>query len=134
MRVAGYWLLAVLMVLCAAGCGQSDGTVVGQVLESAVAPDALAVAKLTKADSNATVSSVYRLYLGADESGGMTEILRADQLDTIRIQWVAPDRLSVAMPCGRVFSFRNFFDVLSSDGQLRKRVVVSLENPGLCGQ
>jgi hypothetical protein len=122
---------AALSVLAAAGC-TSDGEVAGDVLESVKSADGSAVAKVAKTGHGATVSDVYRVYLENGETGEAAEILRADHVESIKLAWTGNDVLTISMPCGRVFAFQNFVDILQRDGSLRGTMQMKLETSGLC--
>lgn len=89
-------------------------------------------AVVTKSGYGATTSFVYRVFVSSTDNDGAQEILRADKLGTIDISWENDNTLLIQVPCGRIFKFQNFYDVLKKDGELIKRVSIVLSNNGIC--
>lgn len=121
----------VLALLAAAGCHGAE-KIVGDPVQTVESPDGVASAVVTKANGGATVSFVFRVYLRKVGASAAVEVLRADKTEGLSVTWADDRSVVVKMPCGRIFAYQNFFDVLSDDGRLLKRGAVQLETAGLC--
>lgn len=123
--------LVVLIALSFSACG-GRSSVEGEILSRTNDPDSTVTSLVARADRNATVSSVYRVYLKSAGDGAPLELLRADKVDGLKVTWEDSTTLLIAMKCGRVFFFQNFYDDLSESGKLIKRVAVKLDAGRLC--
>lgn len=134
-RVAKRFSAVFAMLCLLVACNRGADKIVGSVLESVNSPDSQLVATLTKSEHGATVSDVYRVYLSRAETDSVVaEVLRADRLDSVRIQWSDASRLTILMPCGRVFMFRNFFEAVSKGTGLSRTISVYLDTNGVCNE
>lgn len=118
------------LLVGSSGCSSSNA-IEGTVVESKANLNGFVVAKVSRANFGATVSYVYRVYVQPSGSVQVQEILRADKVSDIHVEWVG-DSLVVKMKCGRIFSFVNFATVLAADGSLVRTVPIILDTKGLC--
>jgi hypothetical protein len=125
-------LIATLLLVLLSGCAPEESQLQGDVVQSIVSPDGNVVASVTKTGMGATVSFVYRVYLRQARSNSNSELLRADNVSDVRVTWESNRQMAISMPCGRVFAFVNFFDVLDRDGALLSRIGVKLDTNGIC--
>lgn len=114
------------------GCVPSDITVHGTVLYSASTPDSSAKAILTRSDHGSTVPYVYRLYIQNPVTGNSAEVLRADHIEKIELDWLNSRTIEVKISCGRIFAYQNFVDLLTEDGKLSATVNITLSTTALC--
>jgi len=119
-------LSIVMCVYCICGCSVGDRSIQGDVLQNVPSPDASANAVLTKSANGATVSFVYRLYLQDRVTGKVAEVLRADRIGAVNIEWKGNQLVSVELSCGRIFTYQNFVDILDKDGALHRSISVAL--------
>lgn len=110
----------------------NQGIVEGDVFEKIPRPESMATVLITKAGYGVTVPWVYRIYIQPSGSNRVFEVLRADKVQDLNAVWEPDDVLAIKMKCGRIFSFQNFFDVLSAEGKLVKRLIIKLETSGPC--
>lgn len=123
----------ILLLLFAVGpcaCGPST-KIEGEVLATQASPGGLAVATLSRAAHGATVADVYRIYMGTADSVAVTELMRADKVQGIYIQWRDATTLVVHMKCGKVFQFSNFFYIRPESDKLIL-ISVLLDAAGPC--
>lgn len=116
------------------GCGRWGKPIQGEEIEREPAPGAAVVAITTKANYGATVPYVFRVYLQQTHSpDDADELLRADNVIGLQIEWEASGALLIRMRCGRIFAYRNFSDIIE-DGELVARIPVRLEAAVLCDE
>jgi hypothetical protein len=93
--------------------------------------DAKASAIVEKVEGDATVSTVHLVsILGKSNGEKPVEVLKMDKGDAPQVVWLEDGSLSIAVPCGQIYSFKNF-TVLQSENSFEK-VSVRLQNDGLC--
>lgn len=114
------------------GCAPGKTTVHGAVLYSASTPDSSAKAILTRSDHGSTVPYVYRLYIQNPVTGNSAEVLRADHVEKIELDWLNSRTIEVKLSCGRIFAYQNFVDLLTEDGKLSATVNITLSTTALC--
>ena len=127
---------AILFCLALSGCGllglpskSASGAVVQRVPSPTGDLDALVT---RSSDGGATVSTTFRIYLERKSDGLKYQILQADKVyHPIVLKWQDKNHLSIGIPCGQIFSYQNFFDLMKS-GDLVYEVSVALQNSGLC--
>jgi hypothetical protein len=125
----GLWFAA---LLCACGPERSEDTTIrGDVLERHPnnAGDIIAVIA-RDASGNATVGYVWRVYMHGHR--GPTEVLTAVKTEGITASWVAEDKLRIAMPCGQIQHFMNFYDQFDEHDVWTKRISIELLASGIC--
>ena len=77
------------------------------------------------------MSRVYRVYLINMARGTSQLLMLADKTDGVTATWTASG-IEILMPCGRIFEFTNFGDLLDKSGNLKARVEVVLPRTPLC--
>ena len=125
--------LALVVLVCSVwACEPRTDVVEGEIVQRMAHSDGALVAIVAKANYGATVPYVYRVYLQSSDSSISAEILRADRLIDIYVEWEDNNTLVIRMRCGRIFKFKNFFYVTGTDGQLLAQIPVILDTEGLC--
>lgn len=124
------WLTYV-SVFALLACGE-QALLEGEVVSTVSDPENVVTVSVTREGHGATVPWVYRVYVQPTTGDGAHELLRADKAQDLTAAWLKPDTLRISMKCGRIFMFQNFFDVMTVDGALKKRITVQLDNGGLC--
>jgi hypothetical protein len=123
----------ILILIITSGCKPRGDIVEGDVVERKPSPDSTVVALITRANYGATVPYVYRVYLQpSDPSAAAKQLLQADKMEDMHVDWEQNGTLLIRMPCGRIFAFTNFLYVLGKDGKLVTRIPVKLDTGGLC--
>jgi hypothetical protein len=77
------------------------------------------------------VADVYRVYLNDADSGPVRELVRADKVDGMHIEWSNAKTLEVRMKCGKIFQFTNFFYVRDANGN-PEQISIMLSTTGPC--
>jgi len=73
----------------------------------------------------------YRVYVAAiDRDQGGDEVLRTNAGDGVAMAWIDKDTLKLTITCGRVFAFRNVFEITNADGELERRMSIRLDAEG----
>jgi hypothetical protein len=124
--------IATLLLMSLSGCAPDEGRLRGDVVQSISSPNGSVVASVTKTGMGATVPFVYRVYLRQSGSQNNSELLRADNVSDIRVTWESDQHLVISMPCGSIFQFVNFFDVLDRNGEFNYRIGIRLDTSGIC--
>ncbi|MHB1056517.1 MAG: hypothetical protein ACYC0F_01370 [Rhodanobacter sp.] len=94
--------------------------------------DSNVYAIVTRSGEGATTDFAYHVYVGKSKKfNKKNEILLADNLKGLDLFW-DNSHLTIKMDCGRVFRYRNFFDILDESGQLSKEISINLAVPGPC--
>lgn len=80
---------------------------------------------ITKGNTDATVSDVYRVYLISEKkTQSPILVLKADNLDDIKAEWIGDTQIKISLKCGRVFQFTNFADLFSAENYQRVEVIM----------
>jgi hypothetical protein len=123
-------ILFVLFGVALCACGSST-KIEGEILDAQASPGGRAVATLSRTTHGATVADVYRVYIGTADSEAITELVRADKVEGLYIEWRDATTLVVHMKCGKVFRFTNFFYVRTASDKLTL-ISVLLHTAGPC--
>lgn len=108
--------LVILVGAEACSCRGPATSIEGEIVEVRTSPGGRAVATLSKAQHGATIADVYRVYLKEVGSGHVNELVRADSVKGMHIEWSDERILVVRMQCGKIFRFTNFFYVRDTSG------------------
>lgn len=127
----GLTSIAAASCMLITACSPKVANIEKQALAKETPPDGVATAYLSVESHGATVADVYHVYLQASESDSVTEVLRADRAEGIRIEWVSRTSLAIRMDCGRVVKFKNAFYVQRPSDQLLQIAIV-LDTRGPC--
>ena len=103
------------------------------VVDTKSSPDGAVVATIERDNGGATTSYFYRVLL-RQKNGDATEILSAYDTEPVALTWQSNDLLTLAMPCGKVVNFRNFFAVIDAAKQTGRDIEIKLDNSGLCAK
>lgn len=124
---------AILFITVGMGLGAcgSAASIEGEVLKVQASPDGKVIATLSKAGYGATVSYVYRVYLHGVDSDTIAEIVRADKVSGIDVEWSNATTLAIRMECGRIHRFTNFFYTRNVKDNF-DQIAITLSVPGLC--
>jgi hypothetical protein len=126
--IANVTLMALLTAV--AGCTRPvaiEGKEVAQEIDFYAELKALA----TKDSAGAHKTDVYRVYVAPTaHDEGAEEVLRTNSRDGVAMDWVDKDTLKLTIPCGRVFAFRNFFEITNAGGELERRISIRLNAEG----
>lgn len=129
-----YRLLMTLVLSCfALSACAAFGSVSGEVISHMRSPNGLVDAVITKStDGGATVSTVFRVYLITTSNSASYQILKVERPSMgVVTTWKDDHHLAIDMPCGQIFSYTNFLDLMSK-GNLVYQVSINLKNTGLC--
>ena len=101
-----------LIIQDGCSCTPSSQTEVCRLLSA----DGLVEAVLTTAGVGATTSTVYRVFVvPAGQSVELgRELLRADKVNNMRINWYRPKLLAIQYDYARIFQFKNFVSVIGA--------------------
>lgn len=120
--------LALALTGCLLGCKQEETLPSGITTKS---PDGRLSVIVANVKHGATVSDVTEVYLSNGQDHAL--VLRADHASGVTAAWKTNGMVVLTMQCARIFSFRNFFDVLDKDGRLINQVNLVFEkSPVLC--
>ena len=123
--------LVMLLLASATGCQQPSSKTQGEIVSSSENAQLSGKVIVTRDDAGATVSRVYRVYLINMARGTSQLLMLADKTDGVTATWTASG-IEILMPCGRIFEFTNFGDLLDKSGNLKARVEVVLPRTPLC--
>jgi hypothetical protein len=132
-RVRNLMYRAFLLFVMGVGvcsCG-GPASIEGDIVEVQASPDGRAVATLSKSQHGATVPDVYRVYLNEVDSSHVSELVRADSVEGMHIEWSDERTIAVRMQCGKIFQFTNFFYIRGASGD-PERVSITLSTAGPC--
>jgi hypothetical protein len=90
------------------GCGEPPR----KVIERVPSPDHVVDAVALEIEVGATVATPYLVYIVPSGSRDFRDppVLRADNLDDLKLSWKEPRFLEVSYSKGRIFDFTNFWE------------------------
>jgi hypothetical protein len=102
------YLLLLIINIFLISCGNSVGR---KEILRVKSPDSLVDAVLIRMNVDATTSYGYMLYIvpSAEKPKVGNEVLRADNLISVTLDWKAPRYLEISYEKGRIFFFTNFW-------------------------
>jgi hypothetical protein len=113
------------LLASAAGCIRSE-TMVGEEVAQKI--DFYSSLKILVTKDG---TGIYRVYGAAiDREDGGEELFRTNSRDGVALDWIDKDNLKLTIPCGKVITFKNVFDINDADGDLKRRIRVNLDAEG----
>jgi hypothetical protein len=130
LKIANQMFLTVLILT---GCSEGSSKradIAGEEVLRIASPDGRVTAVVAEEGFGATVAPVSSVKMVFN--GRMSEVYRADYVRGLKVKWMDAANLEVTSECGRIFSFKNFFDLIDEKGSAVGRVNVWLGNSLLC--
>jgi hypothetical protein len=121
----GLGIVLIVLLISVAGCARPNA------IEGKEVAHKLDFYKELKVRVTKDSAADYRVYVSAiDHDEGGDVVLRTNSRDGVAMDWVDKDILKLTIPCGRVFAFTNFFEIVDPGGRLMRRVSIELDADG----